>query len=646
MASIFLSYARGDLAKAQRIAQVLETAGHSVWWDRQLHAGSRFTAEIDAALRKANTIVVLWSRQSVESAWVQDEAAVGRDSGRLLPVLLDVIAPPLGFRQYQAIDFSRWSGRGRPPAFAELVKAVGAKGSAKPGPAAAVHPSAAPKVARRWAFLAAIASLLFAAAGLSWWLLPRTGAPTLVVAAADASPAAESHDFARQVAVDLTRYHPASLETLAILEDSQSSRDADYQVAIGLNRSEKISHADLTLKVKGRPGVAWAQGIDGPLERSADLRQQAASALASVLSCAMEADRSAAKLSMPNYQKFLNGCSALKADYSAIPAADLVPMFKEITRSAPDFALGFAYLALSELTNTSRADPSNSANIRTARESIARAKQLDSSLEETVAADAMVEASDDGRWDRVFSILDHGLQAHPSSVLLLNLQSQNLMSVGRMGGASDTARQALGFDALSHQSHVRLISALTYSNRIQPAYDELAKSEAIWPNSFILENARYGLDLRYGDPHRAMDYLNTSGAGRTVALDQRWRKFLQARITKNPSDIDAALQAFRDRYRKDPSDVPGYLQALGTFGRVDEAFAVTTNPPTLNSLRQATDILFRPNMQSVQNDPRFIALAAKLGLVAYWRQSGAWPDFCSDPDLPYDCKKEAARYAP
>src|SRR4029079_17853045 len=83
MASIFLSYARTDARKAVRVANALEAAGHSVWWDKQLNPGERFSAEIDRALKSADAIVALWSKASIESAWVQDEAGVGRDSGRL-----------------------------------------------------------------------------------------------------------------------------------------------------------------------------------------------------------------------------------------------------------------------------------------------------------------------------------------------------------------------------------------------------------------------------------------------------------------------------------------------------------------------------------------------------------------------------------
>ncbi len=40
-----------------------------------------------------------------------------------------------------------------------------------------------------------------------------------------------------------------------------------------------------------------------------------------------------------------------------------------------------------------------------------------------------------------------------------------------------------------------------------------------------------------------------------------------------------------------------------------------------------------------------MALAARIGLVDYWRSTGEWPDFCFDPRLPYDCKAEAAKLA-
>jgi adenylate cyclase len=110
VARVFLSYAREDSDAAKELADEIGRAGHEVWWDQQIQGGSRFSRAIDQALKNAEAVVVLWSDTSVESAWVQDEAAEGRDSGRLVPVLLDRCKAPLGFRQFQSVDLSRWRG--------------------------------------------------------------------------------------------------------------------------------------------------------------------------------------------------------------------------------------------------------------------------------------------------------------------------------------------------------------------------------------------------------------------------------------------------------------------------------------------------------------------------------------------------------
>lgn len=124
MPSLFLSYVREDAASARALASLLEKAGHSVWWDRHIKGGAEYSREIESALRSAEKVVVLWSATSINSAWVRDEAAAGRDTGRLIPITLDRTEPPLGFRQYQAVDLSDWRGRGEPRKFEELLGAI------------------------------------------------------------------------------------------------------------------------------------------------------------------------------------------------------------------------------------------------------------------------------------------------------------------------------------------------------------------------------------------------------------------------------------------------------------------------------------------------------------------------------------------
>src|SRR3954463_14563292 len=95
MSHIFISYQREDRQKAEGLAQWFAQRGWGVWWDRELHGGQAFTQVITQKLETAHTVVVLWSKGSVHSNWVIDEASRAQD--RLVPVLIEKVRPPLGY---------------------------------------------------------------------------------------------------------------------------------------------------------------------------------------------------------------------------------------------------------------------------------------------------------------------------------------------------------------------------------------------------------------------------------------------------------------------------------------------------------------------------------------------------------------------
>ena len=118
---MFLSYAREDEERAGKLANALDSAGHKVWWDNRIHGGSRFSEEIDRELSDSDAVVVLWSPASVTSGWVLDEAAEGRDSGKLIPAIIRPCRPPLGFRQYQSLDLTDAQGETAPKGLLEAI---------------------------------------------------------------------------------------------------------------------------------------------------------------------------------------------------------------------------------------------------------------------------------------------------------------------------------------------------------------------------------------------------------------------------------------------------------------------------------------------------------------------------------------------
>jgi len=125
VADIFLSYAREDEPRARAVAVGLESCGWSVFWDRLIPHGQDFSTHLQQQLDDACCIVVLWSRASVASRFVRDEATEGLN-GRLVPAFIEPVRQPLGFRQLQAAELGNWQGARPHVEFDRLVVSIAA----------------------------------------------------------------------------------------------------------------------------------------------------------------------------------------------------------------------------------------------------------------------------------------------------------------------------------------------------------------------------------------------------------------------------------------------------------------------------------------------------------------------------------------
>jgi phospholipase C len=124
MADIFISYVREDFDQAEKFANALSSLGWSVFWDRDLIAGSRFKSVLRNELEAAKAIVVLWSKLSVDSDWVNDEAELAKDRKVLVPVLIEDVKPPLGFGSFHTARLIGWKGATSAGDFQRLVIAI------------------------------------------------------------------------------------------------------------------------------------------------------------------------------------------------------------------------------------------------------------------------------------------------------------------------------------------------------------------------------------------------------------------------------------------------------------------------------------------------------------------------------------------
>jgi hypothetical protein len=106
MSHLFISYARENQDAAAELASLLEAKGYSVWWDPNLIGGTDFREAIRQQLLLARKVLVLWSRQSVQSGFVIDEASEAKRLQKLIPICIDECSPPLGFGDLHTLSAS------------------------------------------------------------------------------------------------------------------------------------------------------------------------------------------------------------------------------------------------------------------------------------------------------------------------------------------------------------------------------------------------------------------------------------------------------------------------------------------------------------------------------------------------------------
>jgi hypothetical protein len=193
MTDVFLSYSSADRPVAERVQAQLAARGLDVFWDQTIPAGQDWDTWIRARLTEARTVVVLWSRTSVQSPNVRHEAMVARDAGKLLPAMIDALKPedfPMGLYLVQAVMIGD-ARDPQSPAMQKLSDEIHRQIERAPQPMTRVRPTR--KGQRLPLVAAAVALVLAGVAGfVAWTSLPRPGADMPAPVATDGAAATNS----------------------------------------------------------------------------------------------------------------------------------------------------------------------------------------------------------------------------------------------------------------------------------------------------------------------------------------------------------------------------------------------------------------------------------------------------------------------
>lgn len=147
---IFLSYSSADRVLVRPLRDALDSLNYRVFWDLETPIGENWDRWIRKQISIAKIVIVCWTQNAAASENVQHEAAIARDSHKLIPIVLERMAAvdlPMGFYTTQAALLHDWRGSHTHEGFSKLLDLVNKRLEGGDGAAMAALRSEAADVA-------------------------------------------------------------------------------------------------------------------------------------------------------------------------------------------------------------------------------------------------------------------------------------------------------------------------------------------------------------------------------------------------------------------------------------------------------------------------------------------------------------------
>ena len=104
--TIFISYSRKDSDFVTKFTKNLRDAGANLWLDKQIKPGGHWDASIESALESCQDILLILSKNSVDSNNVMDEVSYAlEEKKRVIPIKIEECDVPFRLRRIQHIDY-------------------------------------------------------------------------------------------------------------------------------------------------------------------------------------------------------------------------------------------------------------------------------------------------------------------------------------------------------------------------------------------------------------------------------------------------------------------------------------------------------------------------------------------------------------
>lgn len=391
----------------------------------------------------------------------------------------------------------------------------------------------------------------------------------------------------------------------------------------------------------------WSKEYARPRAEVSWLEQQVAAHASEVLRCALITRRpKAGDIEPAVLSAFLRACDRVERFEAG--GSDMIAAASDLTKRAPDFSQAWSMLAMASAFASTVAPGERALDFRaTAKAAADRAMALDSSNGEGVLALSLMHRQG-ANWRERQALITQAIALDPNLADAHVLQAEVMMEVGRVSEAVEHLRQAAALEPLVPVHWAAMLASLSAMGDRNEATRIRDRLQRIWPNSATARFNRFKNMMFNGEPKPALDMLSAGEINLREPARTATQAFLEAQLSGDRGKIAQAVRQLSELARRGQYDLPSAVSSASMSGDLELAFelaelhfsralaAVSAKQPPRGA---TSSFMFLAPTENLRSDPRFLELAASVGLVDYWEETGIWPDFCARPDLPYDCRE-------
>jgi tetratricopeptide (TPR) repeat protein len=426
----------------------------------------------------------------------------------------------------------------------------------------------------------------------------------------------------------------SGMKTLA--RTARGTEEAEFAISGSIDRSDSQYLVTVSINDTIQQLTLWSAQLTRGIDETVEFRSEIAALVPGVLRCGLAARGSggAREMSTRLLGLFVQFCDRLMYREDWWRAHELA---QQIVATAPDlaiaqgaFAVSNAFLGLFNAVSPAEKE----ALFRTARTASARALELDPNTGSAHLALATSVPPGPLHWAE----RESHLRKIGSGDMMYSVALTSLVRIARNAGRADEAielsRRAVARDPFVPYHTALLAYLLAMRGELLKADKLLERADVLWPHSSSAADYRWQIAEWYRAPDEAERALedNAELLGMTAPAMACGKAFIEARRERTPVRVEAVRTLCRGNYNQSE-------RMLASLGDTDGAWRIIERIDF--SEWGSTIILFFPEMHAVRRDPRFMTLVKRIGLVDHWQTTGRWPDFCAEPDLPYDCKAVA-----